>query len=175
MVNAKDLATIKTNTGESLSALSRTQPILVVFLRRFGCIFCREALLDIKSNQGFFDENGTKVVMVHMSEDSDAEKYFKDYGLEGISHISDPECVLYSKFGLIKGSFSQLYGLKTWIRGFEVVANTPIRPMFNQIGDGLQMPGIFLIHNDQIKESYIHKSVSDKPNYRNLVRCCTNG
>lgn len=173
MVDVKDLSIIKTNMGESLSSLSRIQPILLVFLRRFGCIFCREALKDIKNNQEFFDIASTKVVMVHMSEESEAEQYFDDYGLSGISHISDPNCKLYAKFGLIKGSFSQLYGLKTWIRGFEVIASSSIKPTLNQVGDGFQMPGIFLISNDRIKEQYIHKSVSDRPNYRDLVQCCT--
>jgi len=160
-----------TNEGESLSKASSRQPVLLVFLRHFGCTFCREALADIASQRSSIEEKGSKIVFVHMATDTVAERYFNRYGLEGTSHISDPNCDYYTSFGLMKGNFTQLFGLQSWIRGFQagLLDGHGVGP---QLGDGFQMPGVFVIKNGEIKESFIHKLASDRPDYDELVKCC---
>lgn len=166
------LSQMATNTGETLVDLSHQQPVLLVFLRHFGCTFCREALADIAKERETLEQAGVKVVFVHMTTDTVAERYFNRYNLEGVSHISDPECKYYAEFGLVKGNFTQLFGLSSWIRGFSagVVAGHGVGP---QLGDGFQMPGIFVIQDGEVKDSFIHKLASDRPDYNKLVKCCT--
>lgn len=106
-----------------------------------------------------------------MSDDKTADTYFSEYNFDNAEHISDPKCDLYRQFGLSKGSFSQLFGLKVWSRGFEL-RKSAINMNFHSVGDSLQMPGIFAIFNGEIKESYIHRSIADKPNYENFINCC---
>ena len=161
-----------TNTGESLYALSEQQPVLLVFLRHFGCTFCREALADIAARRAEIEAAGTKVVFVHMTAANVAERYFSRYQLEGAVHIGDPECKYYTAFGLTKGNLTQLFGLQSWIRGFSagVVSGHGIGP---QLGDGFQMPGLFVIQDGEVKSSFIHKLASDRPDYIELARCCT--
>lgn len=162
---------MRIQSGESLYDLSKQQPILLVFLRHFGCTFCREALADIAERRTAIEATGTKIVFVHMSENKLAERYFNRYDLAGIDHISDPECQYYIAFGLTKGSFTQLFGLKSWVRGFQTGI---IKGHFvgTQLGDGFQMPGVFTIQNGELKDSFIHKVASDRPDYESLVKCC---
>jgi hypothetical protein len=47
---------------------------------------------------------------------------------------------------------------------------TPVS--LKQIGDGFQMPGIFMIRNGRVADSYIHKSAADRPDYDNIIACC---
>jgi peroxiredoxin len=159
------------NTGESLTAISQQQPVMLVFLRHFGCTFCREALADISKKRSDIESQGTCIVFVHMSENEIAEEYFQKYNLPNAIHISDPTCRYYAAFGLSKGTFTQLFGLSTWVRGFSagVVAGHGIGP---QLGDGFQMPGIFIIAEGQVREQFIHKLASDRPDYQELVKCC---
>lgn len=161
-----------TNTGESLSELSYRKPILLVFLRHFGCTFCREALADIAKRRSSIEEMGTQIVFVHMTNNEVAERYFNRYDLEGAVHISDPECIYYREFGLLKGTFTQLFGLQSWIRGFKVgvLDGQGVGP---QLGDGFQMPGVFMIIDGEVKEQFIHKLASDRPDYLKLVQCCS--
>ncbi|MDV7393380.1 hypothetical protein RZS08_18550, partial [Arthrospira platensis SPKY1] len=56
-----------TNTGNSVLDLSKQKPVLLVFLRHFGCTFCREALEDISQKRASIEANGTQIVFVHMS------------------------------------------------------------------------------------------------------------
>jgi peroxiredoxin len=160
-----------TNFGKSLHELSREQPVLLVFLRHFGCTFCREALSDIAKQRQQIEETGSLLVFVHMASNEIAERYFNRYELEGVSHISDPECKYYAAFGLVKGNFTQLFGLQSWIRGFSagVVSGHGVGP---QLGDGFQMPGAFVLQDGEVKSSFIHKLASDRPDYLDLVNCC---
>ena len=41
------LASIRTESGATLLALVQESPVLLVFLRHFGCSFCRQAISDV--------------------------------------------------------------------------------------------------------------------------------
>ena len=172
MQNPKALDSALTSKERTINEASRERPVLLVFLRHFGCIFCREAMKDIGKNRAEWESKNINIILVHMSDNDTAEKYFDKYGLSNIEHVSNPSCDLYASFGLTKGTISQLFGLKNWIRGFEVsvVKGTPIG--LRQIGDGFQMPGVFLIEAGNIRDSYIHTSASDRPDYESLISCC---
>ncbi len=172
MVQSEQLKNIVTNTGQSLYDLSLEQPVLFVFLRHFGCIFCREALDDVAEIQHTLKEKGVTIVFVHMSDVSTAAQFFDEYKIVDPIHVSDPECAIYSSFGLTKGSFSQLYGLKVWTRGLKAKSRG-LTYNLTQIGDGFQMPGVFVIHNGKVQNSYVHNLISDRPDYIDLVSCCT--
>ncbi len=171
-LNNDILADMISNKGISLRDLSIGQPILLVFLRHFGCTFCREALADIAKQRYSIEATGTKIVLVHMSKKQLAERYFNRYSLDNIDHISNEDCSLYKSFGLTKGNVNQLFGLKNWIRGFDAGL---VKGYFvgKQMGDGFQMPGVFVIQDGEIKEFFIHRSAADRPHYLNMVNCCT--
>lgn len=156
---------IVTNKGENLYDLSFHNPVMLFFLRHFGCIFCKESLYDLSKRKALFDKQGVQLVLVHMANNPEATEYLAQFGLEESAHISDIECKHYAEFGLVKGSFSQLYGLKVLMRGIEVMSSNMPKSGLKKIGDGLQMPGIFLIYKGKIKDSFIHKLISDRPDY----------
>ena len=72
-----DMQTV--NSGESLAQMADGQPVLLVFLRFFGCSFCREAISDIAKRRKKLEKRGLRIVFVHMAADADtAEKFFKN-------------------------------------------------------------------------------------------------
>ena len=160
-----------TNRANSLGELSNRQPIMLIFLRHFGCTFCREALSELSHKRAALEAKGPRLVFVHMADTDTADKYFSRYNLEGVEHISDPDCQYYTAFGLVKGNFRQLFGLSSWIRGFQagVIEGHGIG---KQMGDEFQMPGVFVVQGNRIREHYIHKLSSDKPDYEKLAECC---
>ncbi len=160
-----------TNNGESLMNISRENPVLLVFLRHFGCIFCKEALVDISKNRSNIEVGGLKIVFVHMTDYETAEKQFQKFNLFDTIHISDPECKYYAAFGLLKANYNQLFGLQSLIRGFSAGIKNLQAPGA-LIGDGFQMPGVFVIVNGELKESFIHRLSSDRPDYLQLASCC---
>lgn len=166
------LEAVYTNKDEDLKSLSEQKVVMLVFLRQFGCSFCREAMHDLSQLRQELTDEGIELVMVHMSEDEIADDYFNQYGLPGVSHIGDPDLSLYEYFGLHKGSFWQLYGLKTWIRGIMVgyFKGMGLESNNDKLGDVTQMPGIFMIKNSQIIHQFIHKTAADRPDYKKLTK-----
>ena len=168
------LPSMVTTKGDFLVDISQEQPVLMIFLRHFGCTFCREALADLAAKQDEIAAAGIHLVLVHMSTEEVANKYFKKYGLKKpVTHVADPECNYYKAFGLTKGSPHQLFGLQTWIRGFEAGVVKGHGVGMRQLGDGFQMPGVFVIREGEVVNSFVHKLASDRPEYLSLVReCC---
>ena len=157
-----------TNQKRSIEALSFEKPVLLVFLRNFGCAFCREALSDIASLRDKIEQNGVSIVLVHLNEDDIARKYLERYDLLDMERVEDRHMRYYADFGLVKGNFNQLFGFQNWIRGFNSAVlkgnglNMPI-------DDVLQMPGVFLIEEGTIKNKFIHKMASDRPDYLKIA------
>lgn len=162
---------IITKSGENIYELSYRSPVLLVFLRHFGCTFCREAMKDIAHEKQRIVDRGVTIVMVHMTTHETAQEYFERYDLQDLDSVSDVDCKWYQQFGLVKGNFKQLFGLRSWIRGFEagVVQGHGVGPL---LGDGFQMPGVFLIKDGKVENSYIHQFASDRPDYSELLDCC---
>ena len=160
-----------TNKGNSVLARSSAKPVMLIFLRHFGCTFCRQALSDLSARKSEFEEKGMDMIFVHMASNEIADEYFEKYKIPDPTYISDPECSFYQGFGLTKGTFNQLFGLHTWLRGFKagVLDGHGLGP---KLGDDFQMPGIFIIKGGEIQDQFIHKLASDRPDYEALVECC---
>ncbi len=171
LVDNEIVTMMTTQKGHNLLELSKKKPIMLIFLRHFGCQFCRQAMDELSQTRKGLAEAGTELIFVHMAENEVAETYFKKFNLSGVAHVSDPDCRYYSAFGLVKGSFTQLFGLQTWIRGFSNKAKYG-NEMGKHLGDSFQMPGAFMIHQGEIKDQHIHKMASDIPDYDKLIQCC---
>lgn len=174
MILATALADMETTNGLKVGEISFRQPVLLVFLRHFGCTFCREALGDLARHRSEIDQLGSQLILVHMSDKDKAEQYFDRYRLGGVEHVSDPDCKYYHAFGLKKGTARQLFGLHSWIRGFEAGVLEGHGVGTSAIGDGFQMPGIFVIVGGEVRNQYVHRLASDRPEYVSLLAsCCT--
>jgi peroxiredoxin len=158
-----------TNQGLSVFEVSQNKKVLLVFLRHFGCTFCKEALLELSELQTHHKLEDIELVLIHMSTEEIAEKYFSKYNLGHVLRISDHGCKFYSYFGLLKGTFNQLFGFRSWIRGIEagIIKGYGFGM---QIGDGFQMPGVFVILNGRIISEFKHKYASDKPDYLKMIQ-----
>ena len=160
-----------TDRNNSIAELSQQRPVMLVFLRHFGCTFCREALAELSQKRHAIEKMGSYLVFVHMSDNKTANRYFNRYNLDGVEHVSDPDCEYYASFGLVKGNFRKLFGLSTWIKGFQkgIIEG---QGLGQRMGDDFQMPGVFIVQDGRIQEHYIHKLASDRPNYEKLAECC---
>lgn len=163
------LEAIYTDKGNDLRTIAEQDTVMLVFLRHFGCMFCREALDDFSKIKEELAKEQVKLVFVHMGEEEIANQYLKDYGLEGEEHISDPDMSLYEYFGLHKGNFREMYGLKVWARFFGVKQKTEAAKP--ELGNYRQMPGVFLIKDGKIKNSYVYQTIADRPDYLSIVKC----
>lgn len=158
----------KTQYGLSIAELSQLSPVLLVFLRHAGCTFCREALADLAAQRKAIEETGTRMVLVHMGSEKHGQSFFRKYGLQNVARVSDPARTVYRAFGLGRGSFLKLFGPKVWIRGFQAGV-LKRHGLGRLVGDGFQMPGVFVLFHGTVLRSYRHQSAADRPDYLRMT------
>lgn len=123
-----------------------------------------------KIRERISDKNA-HLVLVHLADDATAESFFSRYGLSGVDYVSDPEAKVYHRFGLLRGELNQLVGMKVWLRAFQQGVLKGHGKSAQVIGDGFQMPGVFLIFEGDIKDKFIHQTIADRPDYLKLAEC----
>ena len=148
--------------------LDDSKPTLLIFLRSFGCTFCREALADVAAVKQAISEAGASVAFVHSEPASDADPWFAKYGLGDVTHISDPTLAHYRAFGLGRTRPTSLVDPMVWARGASCALSH---------GFGVQTiemmrraPGVFLVQGDRILAEYRHRTPADRPDYVAIVR-----
>lgn len=159
----------ETSDGENLDELVQKQPVLVVFLRHFGCTFCRETLQDLASAKSDINEMGTKLLVVHMVDERHARDILSRYNLGDVTRLSDPERILYKRFNLTKGRFMQIFGPKVLWRGL-IAGIFKGNGIGEEDGDAFQMPGVFLLKSGKVIKKFVHRTAADRPDYKGLAK-----
>jgi peroxiredoxin len=161
-INSDLMSAYASQEGQSL-ADAASRPLFLVFLRHFGCTFCREAVDTISKKRQEIEGGGSRLAFVHLGTEEKAQWFFKPYGLLDVPRFSDPEGPLYQAFGLLRAELKQYLNsesiarmLFAWTRGHFV--GLPA-------GDVQRMPGAFLMDQGEIRKAFRHKLVSDRPDY----------
>lgn len=163
---------IVSKNGWDLKSLSREAPALVVFLRHFNCIYCRESLAELKRLRSQIQAQGVQIAVVHMGTEAQAENLLSLFGLSDVERFSDPEQKLYSAFGLERRTIGQLLTPASWVGLIRASLKSPFIPgkkLKGIVGDVLQMPGVFLLSNGSIVGDYKPERVDKRPEYLELA------
>jgi peroxiredoxin len=153
--------------GSPLRSLDPRSPALVVFLRSFGCTFCREAMADVAAAKAHIQSEGAQIAFVHGASPDEAAPWFSKYALGDVTVISDPGLAHYRAFGLGRTGAQSLVAPRVWTRGavcalshgFGVQSVEMLR----------QLPGVFVIQNGAVLREFRHRSPADRPDYLSLV------
>jgi len=167
---AQTLAAIRTESGACLLALAEQSPVLLVFLRHFGCSFCRMTIAQIGELQEELRARGVRPVFVHLGTSEIAKAHFDFYGLNDVERIDDPQAAIYRSpvFGLGRQSpWWQLVNPVVW---FGWLKGTIFKYGIGKIqGDGSQMPGVFFLKGPKIVRKFLYRNISDQPKWLKLV------
>lgn len=164
------LGTTRTESGRTLLDLVDERPLLLVFLRHFGCTFCRQAIDDVSQVRGKLAERGVQVAFVHLGSPERAKPYFDYYKLSDVERVSDPDASLYRNpvFALARVNLLHMIRPAVWIgwlRG--AVFKYKIGLLKEDIQ---QMPGVFFLKDRAIATVFRHRTIADRPNYLGLAR-----
>lgn len=160
----------RTETGRTLLELLDESPLLLIFLRHFGCSFCRQTLDDVSRIREQIEARGVRPVFVHLGTPQRAKPYFDYYHLSDVERVSDPEASLYARpvFALPrKNVFSQLLVLEVWKAWLLGAVRKYGIGMLKEDAD--QMPGIFYLRQRAIVRAYRYKTIADQPDYLKLI------
>lgn len=120
-----------------LRSLYEERPLALVFLRHFGCTFCREHVNDLRG------ETELNLAFVSMADRVESEAFQRKMQ---VTHpfICDPEARLYALFGLKRASIGEVFNPRVFMRGVQAVGkgNGVGRP----VGNPWQLPGTFILN-----------------------------
>lgn len=153
MYAPSDVVNLSDGSVVELRKFYSEKPLLLVFLRHFGCIFCREQVAELRE---YPDLNVVFVTMGTVQEAAD----FKERTESPHPFVSDPNKTLYAAFTLPKGNFGRLFTPQTIRRGFQagIAGHRQGRP----VGDPWQLAGSFLIGTDgKVLKEHRSKDVAD--------------
>jgi hypothetical protein len=153
--------------GQTLAELASGRYVLLVFLRHFGCTFCREAVDEISKQRSDIERRGAKLAFVHLGTEEKAKAFFLPYGLDTAPRFADPDGRLYEAFGLARAELRQYLNQESILRMLVAWLNGHFIGL--PAGDVQRMPGAFLLKDSEIQKAYRHKLVSDRPDYRALA------
>ncbi|MBB5316140.1 thioredoxin domain-containing protein [Tunturibacter empetritectus] len=164
------LASIRTESGASLLALVEASPVLLVFLRHFGCSFCRQAISDVAEIRGELARRGVRPVFVHLGTPERAKPFFDYYGIGDVERVSDPEAVVYQ---LPVFALPRMHPALTLLQPSVWIGWLKGAIFKHGIGaiqeDGHQMQGIFFLKGAKIVRQFRYKTIADEPDYLKLV------
>ena len=167
---ADALRGVRAESGKTLLELAEASPVLLVFLRHFGCSFCRKAISDVAGLKGELAARGVRPVFVHLGAPELARHYFDYYGLSDVERVSDPEAAVYRMpvFALgRKNPATQIFLPTVWIGWLKGAIWKHGIGMIRE--DGSQMPGIFFLKDGKIARRFIYKTIADEPDYLKLA------
>jgi hypothetical protein len=135
---------------------------LLVFLRHFGCMFCRETLSDVRSISES-DPRFPRSLFVFQGSPTEGRAFLRRYW-PGLRAVSDPGAELYDGFGVQRGGLLKMLGPAVW--SAKSRAEGKGHRNGERMGDIWRMPGLFLTRGSAILWAHEYRHAADHPDYR---------
>jgi len=165
-INWEKVKQIKDSSGQSLGDSLVKSKVLLIFLRHFGCTYCKKVVSELSDEKAKGSLKNLKPIFVHMSDVERGAEFFESYGLKGVAHISNADKSLYKEFGLVRGTLNQVIGPKVIAAGVKDLFKFGIGKIE---GDSLQMQGAFILEGESVAKSFKSKTVSDTVDFSNFL------
>lgn len=124
-----------------LSSFWAQRPVALVFLRHFGCPFCREQVAMLRRDYARFVEAGLDILCIGQGPHKAGKAFAVYFDLPFPVVVCEDDLSVYGRFGLDKASIKQMLGIHVWLRGLAAMKHGfgPAR------GEATQLPGTFII------------------------------
>lgn len=139
MLRLSGILTMSSGEQRDGAEFYRNDPVIVIFLRHLGCIFCREQVQDLNAHPDW------NILFICQAQPDEAGE-FKN-AMNSPHHFAcDPEAKLYEEFGLERGGLRELFSAPVVKRGFQAWGKGVRQG--RTIGDPWRMPGEFIFNTE---------------------------
>ena len=146
-----------------LSAYWEDGPVVLVFLRYFGCPFCQAQVVGLREERDLFEDTSAEVVLVGQG-DATAEAAFREARGVPFPILLDAERHAYRAYGLSRGTSMQLFGPKVALPFLRANLHHETRQHGLKGGSFRQMPGTFVVDADgMVRFAHRNRTVADNP------------
>ena len=163
------LHAMRTADGTTLATLAARGPLLLVFLRHFGCPLCQEMVADVAARRTAMADSGTTVVFVHMHPETQAASFFARYGVSDLQRVSDPKCTLYRAFDVPRAQMTSWLSLGSLRHYLSAMRRGHMPTLVG--GDVGQMSAVIRIVDNRIDRDLRHQGFDARPDFDDLLAC----
>jgi hypothetical protein len=137
---------------------------LLVFLRHFGCMFCRETLADLRE----VSENDSRfpdVLVFFQGTPTEGRALLRGYWPR-LRAIADVGAEFYSGFGVERGGLYKMFGPAVWA----AKSRAELKGHRNgeRSGDIWRMPGVIMVRGTRVVWSHEYRHAGDRPDYQHI-------
>lgn len=138
---------ILNENGDKVYAASlwKSQSVVLVFLRHFGCIACRAQIDQIMKNKTQLENNGSKIIFIGNGSSSMIKSFKEDLKIPNALIFTDPSLEIFDACGFNRG-LKYLINAKTILQGIQLYKegfSQGVQKKDN--GSHLQMGGIIAL------------------------------
>jgi peroxiredoxin len=150
-----------------IGALTTRGPVLLVFVRHFGCLFCKEQVAEVLARREDFAARGVEPIVVGNGSVEDAKAFAREHAA-GLRVLTDPHREAYCAAGMKRGaSTSMSFG----------VMKRATRAMMNGYrqtktqGDPFQQGGVLALGADgRVRYRFISEEAGEHPALNDVLR-----
>jgi prostamide/prostaglandin F2alpha synthase len=143
-----------------LRDLWRDGPAVIVWLRQFGCPFCRAYAVQLDRARNRFAEAGARLVLIGQGTPNDATRFRRHLRIE-LQVLTDVDRVTYLWAGTKLATLDELIGPVVVVRGLLAMARTQVF-LGHNTADEAQLGGsIVVLPDGTIPFSHISRDASD--------------
>jgi len=140
---------------------SAEKGIVLVFLRHFGCLFCRDHAAQLRKHYDDFRARGFEVVAIGQGTPARSEKFQQDYSLP-FPVLGDRARESYRRYGLTSTALGSFLEPRAYVSGIRSLLHGKLPGLPD--GDVSQNPGTFLIdRSGHILRAQIGQHAGDFP------------
>jgi len=148
---------------KNLWTFSFEKKCLMIFLRHFGCLFCKRMLTDLALVQEQLQKQGFQVVLIHQSASVVSQEFFNSFGLKNYFEISDPYRECYAVFKVNGGSLKQFLHPQLF---FKIWESAQLGHKNSEIDGAIwQMPGLLILYEGKIVKKHQFRHAGEMPNF----------
>lgn len=148
-----------------------TDDTLLVFLRYFGCVFCREMVADVRA-AAESDADYPNVLFFFQGTPTEGRAFLRRYWPEARA-VADDDHAFYKDFGVERGRLLQLVGPGALLATRRAKAKG--HGFGERSGDVWRMPGLFLVRGGQVLWEHQFSHQADHPDFQTIPRLARTG
>jgi hypothetical protein len=139
---------------------------LLVFLRHFGCMFCRETLADMRAVSEK-DERFPLPLFFFQGSATEGRAFLRR-AWPDLRAIADPVAEIYEAFGIGRGGLVKMFGPAVW--SAKTCAQAKGHENGPRSGDIWRMPGVYLARGSEILWAHEYRHAADHPDYELICK-----
>jgi peroxiredoxin len=139
------------------------RPAVLVFLRHYGCAFCRDHTRQLHRDRHRFDDAGVRLVLIGHGTREQGRQFLEKLNVEELELLTDEDRAAYRAAGTKQATIGELVGPRMLIRGItrSLASRTHQGPI---IGNAAQLAGVIVVMPDgSIPYAHLSEDASDNP------------